>query len=195
MRSGRQAAILEIIGANEIETQEELCAELNKRGYTVTQATVSRDVKDLRLFKVAGVSKGQLSVDVIEIKRPELDATLVAQSIAEQLEGRVAFRRAMRKAVQSASKAGAKGIRIQCSGRLGGAEMGRREWYREGRVPLHTLRAKIDYGTSVAHTTMGACGVKVWIYLGEKLPGQPVPNPALEGERRPRRRNSERRGQ
>ena len=97
--------------------------------------------------------------------------------------------------LQSARKAGAKGIRIQCSGRLGGAEMGRREWYREGRVPLHTLRAKIDYGTAVASTTMGACGVKVWIYLGEKLPGQPVPNPALEGSSRPRRRNSERRGQ
>ena len=147
------------------------------------------------LEKVVGVDKGHLSVDVIEIKRPELDATLVAQSVAEQLEGRVAFRRAMRKAVQTARKSGAKGIRIQCSGRLGGAEMGRREWYREGRVPLHTLRAKIDYGTAVAHTTMGACGIKVWIYLGEKLPGQPVPNPALEGPSRPRRRNSERRGQ
>lgn len=147
------------------------------------------------LEKVAKVAKGQVSVDVIEVKRPELDASLVAQSIAEQLEGRVAFRRAMRKAVQSARKAGAKGIRIQCSGRLGGAEMSRREWYREGRVPLHTLRAKIDYGTAVAHTTMGACGVKVWIYQGEKLPGQPVPNMALEGTSRPRRRNNERRGQ
>ncbi|MDM8301001.1 30S ribosomal protein S3 [Collinsella tanakaei] len=155
------------------------------------------EIDNLRhdLEKVVGVDRGHLSVDVIEIKRPELDATLVAQSIAEQLEGRVAFRRAMRKAVQTARKSGAKGIRIQCSGRLGGAEMGRREWYREGRVPLHTLRAKIDYGTAVAHTTMGACGVKVWIYLGEKLPGQPVPNPALEGPSRPRRRNSERRGQ
>ena len=122
-------------------------------------------------------------------------APQLRRALAEQLEGRVAFRRAMRKAVQSARKAGAKGIRIQCSGRLGGAEMGRREWYREGRVPLHTLRAKIDYGTAVASTTMGACGVKVWIYLGEKLPGQPVPNPALEGSSRPRRRNSERRGQ
>ena len=147
------------------------------------------------LEKVAKVAKGQVSVDVIEVKRPELDANLVAQSIAEQLEQRVAFRRAMRKAVQSARKAGAKGIRIQCSGRLGGAEMSRREWYREGRVPLHTLRAKIDYGTAVAHTTMGACGVKVWIYQGEKLPGQPVPNMALEGTSRPRRRNNERRGQ
>ena len=139
------------------------------------------------LEKVAGVSKGQLSVDVIEIKRPELDAVLVAQSIAEQLEGRVAFRRAMRKAVQSARKAGAKGIRIQCSGRLGGAEMGRREWYREGRVPLHTLRAKIDYGFATAATTMGSIGVQVWVYHGEVLPGQKAPQPALEGSSRPNR--------
>ena len=142
------------------------------------------------LEKVAKVAKGQVSVDVIEVKRPELDANLVAQSIAEQLEQRVAFRRAMRKAVQS----GAKGIRIQCSGRLNGAEMGRREWYREGRVPLHTLRAVIDYGTATARTTMGACGIKTWIYLGEKLPGQPTPRPALEGSSRPRRGRNERRG-
>ena len=153
------------------------------------------DIDALRsdLEKVAKVSKGQVNVDVIEVKRPELDANLVAQSIAEQLEQRVAFRRAMRKAVQSARKAGAKGIRIQCSGRLNGAEMGRREWYREGRVPLHTLRAAIDYGTSTARTTMGACGIKVWIYLGEKLPGQPTPRPALEGSSRPRRGRNERR--
>ena len=146
------------------------------------------------LEKIAKVSKGQVNVDVIEVKRPELDANLVAQSIAEQLEQRVAFRRAMRKAVQSARKAGAKGIRIQCSGRLNGAEMGRREWYREGRVPLHTLRAVIDYGTATARTTMGACGIKTWIYLGEKLPGQPTPRPALEGSSRPRRGRNERRG-
>ena len=154
------------------------------------------EIDNLRadLEKIAKVGKGQVNVDVIEIKRPELDARLVAQSIGEQLEGRIAFRRAMRKAVQSARKAGALGIRIQCSGRLNGAEMGRREWYREGRVPLHTLRAKIDFGESTARTTMGACGVKVWIYLGEKLPGQPAPNPALEGTSRPRRRNNERRG-
>ena len=139
------------------------------------------------LEKVAGVEKGQLSVDVIEVKRPELDANLVAQSIAEQLEGRVAFRRAMRKAVQSARKSGALGIRIQCSGRLGGAEMSRREWYREGRVPLHTLRAKIDYGFCTAATTMGSIGVKVWIYHGEKLPGGKTPQPALEGNSRPSR--------
>ena len=153
------------------------------------------DIDALRseLEKVAKVAKGQVNVDVIEVKRPELDANLVAQSIAEQLEQRVAFRRAMRKAVQSARKAGAKGIRIQCSGRLNGAEMGRREWYREGRVPLHTLRAVIDYGTATARTTMGACGIKTWIYLGEKLPGQPTPRPALEGSSRPRRGRNERR--
>ncbi|MBS3955957.1 MAG: 30S ribosomal protein S3 [Clostridiales bacterium] len=128
--------------------------------------------KDLE--KLAGST---VSVNIVEIKRPELDAVLVAQSVAEQLEGRVAFRRAMRKAVTSAMKSGALGIRIQCSGRLGGAEMGRREWYREGRVPLHTLRAKIDYGTADARTTMGAIGVKVWIYRGEVLPGQELPSP------------------
>ncbi|MCL2883055.1 MAG: 30S ribosomal protein S3 [Coriobacteriia bacterium] len=133
------------------------------------------------------IANGHVSVEVIEIKRPELDAVLVAQSVAEQLEGRVAFRRAMRKAVQSARKSGVQGIRIQCSGRLGGAEMSRREWYREGRVPLHTLRAKIDYGFATAATTMGSIGVKVWMYHGEKQPGQPAPNPALEGSSRPQR--------
>jgi small subunit ribosomal protein S3 len=115
-----------------------------------------------------------VSVNIIEIKRPEVNAALVAQSVAEQLEGRVAFRRAMRKAVASAMKSGALGIRIQCSGRLGGSEMGRREWYREGRVPLHTLRAVIDYGTAEARTTMGAIGVKVWVYKGERRPGQEI---------------------
>ena len=114
-------------------------------------------------------------------------SALIAQSVAEQLEGRVAFRRAMRKAVQSARKSGAKGIRIQCSGRLGGAEMSRREWYREGRVPLHTLRAKIDYGFATAATTMGSIGVQVWVYHGEVLPGQKAPQPALEGSSRPSR--------
>jgi small subunit ribosomal protein S3 len=142
------------------------------------------DLLRKELEKIAG---GKVSVEVIEIKRPELDAVLVAKSIAEQLEGRVAFRRAMRKALQSARKSGALGVRIQCSGRLGGAEIARREWYREGRVPLHTLRAKIDYGAATAHTTMGACGVKVWIYQGEKLPGRPAPAPQLEGTARPSR--------
>src|SRR5213596_3264795 len=101
--------------------------------------------------------------------RPETDSTLLAQGVSEQLVGRVSFRRAMRRAVQTAMKAGALGVRVQCGGRLGGAEMSRREWYREGRVPLHTLRAKIDYGTAVAKTTMGTIGVKVWVYHGDEL--------------------------
>ena len=137
--------------------------------------------------KLEKIANGPVNIEVVEVKRPELDANLVAQSIAEQLEGRVAFRRAMRKAVQSARKSGAKGIRIQCSGRLGGAEMSRREWYREGRVPLHTLRAKIDYGFCTANTTMGAIGIQVWVYHGEVLPGQKAPQPALEGTSRPSR--------
>ena len=156
-------------------------------GVVIGKKGAEIDTLRTELEKVAGVSKGQLSVDVVEIKRPELDANLVAQSIAEQLEGRVAFRRAMRKAVQSARKSGAKGIRVQCSGRLGGAEMSRREWYREGRVPLHTLRAKIDYGFATAATTMGSIGVQVWVYHGEVLPGQKAPQPALEGSSRPSR--------
>ena len=137
--------------------------------------------------KLEKVANGPVSIEVIEVKRPELDAELIAQSVAEQLVGRVAFRRAMRKAVQSARKSGAKGIRIQCSGRLGGAEMSRREWYREGRVPLHTLRAKIDYGFATAATTMGSIGVQVWVYHGEVMPGQKAPQPALEGSSRPSR--------
>ena len=137
--------------------------------------------------KLEKIANGPVNIEVVEVKRPELDANLIAQSVAEQLEGRVAFRRAMRKAVQSARKSGAKGIRIQCSGRLGGAEMSRREWYREGRVPLHTLRAKIDYGFCTANTTMGAIGIQVWVYHGEVLPGQKAPQPALEGSSRPSR--------
>ncbi|GMA32289.1 30S ribosomal protein S3 [Litorihabitans aurantiacus] len=109
----------------------------------------------------------QVTLNIHEVKNPELDAQLVAQGIAEQLASRVAFRRAMRKGMQSAQRAGAKGIRVQCSGRLGGAEMSRKEFYREGRVPLHTLRANIDYGFFEARTTFGRIGVKVWIYKGD----------------------------
>ena len=151
------------------------------------------EVDNLRK-ELEAIAGGRVSVEVIEVKRPELDARLIAQSIAEQLEGRVAFRRAMRKAVQSARKSGAKGIRIQCSGRLGGAEMSRREWYREGRVPLHTLRAMIDYGFATAHTTMGSCGIKVWVYYGEVLPGQKANNPSLEGGSNQRRGRGRREG-
>jgi small subunit ribosomal protein S3 len=112
----------------------------------------------------------EFTIDTREVRRPELDATLVAENIALQLLRRVAFRRAMKRAVTAALKAGAKGIKVASSGRLGGAEMARYEWYREGRVPLHTLRADIDYGTAVAKTTYGIIGIKVWIFKGEVLP-------------------------
>src|SRR4051794_3553002 len=120
------------------------------------------------LAKITNNNKVQLNIQ--EIKQAELDAALIAQGVADQLAGRVAFRRAMKRAVQNAQKAGAQGIRVQCSGRLGGAEMSRTEWYREGRVPLHTLRADIDYGFREARTTAGRIGVKVWIYKGDILP-------------------------
>jgi small subunit ribosomal protein S3 len=120
------------------------------------------------LTKITGNAKVQLNIQ--EIKQPELDAALIAQGVADQLAGRVAFRRAMKRAVQNAQKAGVQGIRVQCSGRLGGSEMARTEWYREGRVPLHTLRADVDYGFREAKTTYGRIGVKVWIYKGDILP-------------------------
>ena len=120
------------------------------------------------LLKFTGNPK--IHFNIPAIKPPALDATLIAQGVADQLAGRVSFRRAMKRAVQTATKAGAQGIRVQCGGRLGGAEMSRKEWYREGRVPLHTLRADIDYGQAEARTTFGRIGVKVWIYKGEILP-------------------------
>lgn len=180
----RRAAVSRI----EIERKgDKIIVELwtARPGIVIGKKGAEVDVLRKELEKIAG---GHVSINIVEIKRPEIDATLVAQSVAEQLEGRVAFRRAMRKAVASSMKSGALGIRIQCSGRLGGAEMGRREWYREGRVPLHTLRAKIDYGTASARTTMGAIGVKVWIYRGEVLPGQQAPaSPADDRPSRGRR--------
>ena len=124
------------------------------------------------LTQITGNPKVQLNI--VEIKSPELDAALIAQGVADQLVNRIAFRRAMKRAVQNAQKAGALGIRVQCSGRLGGAEMSRTEWYREGRVPLHTLRADIDYGFREAKTTSGRVGVKVWLYKGDILPYKPV---------------------
>ncbi len=118
---------------------------------------------------ISKTASGNVSINIVEIKKPELDSQLVADNIAQQLERRVAFRRAMKRAVQSAMRLGALGIRVNCSGRLGGAEIARTEWYKEGRVPLHTLRADIDYGVARANTTYGICGVKVWIFKGEKF--------------------------
>lgn len=118
------------------------------------------------------ITKTEVFLNIIEVRKVELDAKLVAENIAAQLEKRVSFRRAMKKAVQGTMRAGAQGVKIMCAGRLGGADMGRREWYREGRVPLHTLRADIDYGYAVSQTTYGVIGVKVWIFKGEILPGE-----------------------
>jgi small subunit ribosomal protein S3 len=122
--------------------------------------------------ELAKLTDKEIFLNIQEVRKPELDAQLVAENVALQLERRIAFRRAMKKSVTSALKFGAKGIRITCSGRLGGAEMSRTEWYREGRVPLHTLRADIDYGVAEAKTTYGIIGVKVLIFKGEILPGQ-----------------------
>lgn len=121
-----------------------------------------------------------IKLNIVEIKQPELDASLIAQGVADQLVGRMAFRRAMKRALQNAMKAGAEGIRVQSSGRLGGAEMSRTEWYREGRVPLHTLRADVDYGFREAHTTYGRIGVKVWLYKGDILPYKPAVEEPVE---------------
>ena len=131
------------------------------------------DIEVLRkdLGKMTGA---EVHLNIVEIRKPELDAQLVAESIAQQLERRVSFRRAMKRAVQSAMRLGAQGIRINCSGRLGGAEIARMEWYREGRVPLHTLRADIDYGVATGKTTYGTCGVKVWVFKGEILAHDPM---------------------
>ncbi len=133
---------------------------IGKRG-----AEIDKIKKDLQKF-----TDNEVFLNVVEVRKAEVDAQLVAENIAQQLERRIAFRRAMKKSMQTAMKFGAKGIRVACSGRLGGAEMARYEWYREGRVPLHTLRADIDYGLATAYTTYGTIGVKCWIFRGEVLP-------------------------
>lgn len=122
--------------------------------------------------KLVKLTSADIAINIKEVRKPEANATLIAENIATQLERRVSFRRAMKKSVFTAMKLGVDGIRISCAGRLGGAEMARREWYREGRVPLHTLRADIDYGTATAKTTYGIIGIKVWVFKGEVLPGE-----------------------
>ena len=136
---------------------------------------------------VSKMTDAEVVINIVEIRKPETDATLVAESIAQQLERRVAFRRAMKRAVQSAMRLGAEGIRINCSGRLGGAEIARLEWYREGRVPLHTLRADVDYGVATAFTTYGTCGVKVWIFKGEIMAHDPMAQDRRAQEQAPQR--------
>jgi small subunit ribosomal protein S3 len=126
-------------------------------------------------------------LNIVEIRKPEIDAQLVAENIAQQMERRVSIRRAMKRSVQSALRLGAEGIRINCAGRLGGAEIARTQWYREGRVPLHTLRANIDFGQATAKTAYGTCGVKVWIYKGEILAHDPMAVDKQAIEQQPQR--------
>ena len=162
---------MERAGVSRIEierTRDRVRIDLHtaRPGIVIGRRGTEADRLRLDLEKLTGK---QVQLNILEVKNPEIDAQLVAQGVAEQLAARVSFRRAMRKAMQTAFKAGAKGVRIQCGGRLGGAEMSRSEFYREGRVPLHTLRANIDYGFYEAHTTFGRLGVKVWIYKGEVI--------------------------
>jgi small subunit ribosomal protein S3 len=131
------------------------------------------DIDKLR-NDVSKMTDSEVHLNIVEIRKPEIEAKLVAENISQQLVRRVAFRRAMKRAVQSAMRLGAEGIRINCGGRLGGAEIARTEWYREGRVPLHTLRADVDYGCASAQTAYGICGVKVWIFKGEILAHDPM---------------------
>jgi small subunit ribosomal protein S3 len=152
------------------------------------------DIDKLRK-DLSAMTEGEVFLNIVEVRKPETDAQLIAESITQQLERRIAFRRAMKRAIQSAMRLGAKGIRINVSGRLGGAEIARMEWYREGRVPLHTLRADIDYGFAEAKTTYGIIGVKTWVFKGEVLEHDPMAQdkrwateggPGGEGERRER---------
>jgi len=145
-----------------------------------------QDIEKLRA-DLSRMTDGEVHLNIVEIRKPEIEAKLVAENIAQQLERRVAFRRAMKRAVQSAMRLGAQGIRINCGGRLGGAEIARMEWYREGRVPLHTLRADIDYGVATARTTYGTCGVKVWVYKGDIMAHDPMAQDKRAAEQQPQR--------
>ena len=169
MKELKQAAISKIV----IERPHKKCrVTIHSARPGVVIGKKGADIDKIRKL-VATQTASEVVINILEVRKPEIDATLVADSIAQQLERRVAFRRAMKRAVQSAMRLGAEGIRINCSGRLGGAEIARLEWYREGRVPLHTLRADIDYGVGTAHTAYGTCGIKVWIFKGEVLEHDP----------------------
>ena len=170
MKQLRQAAVSKVV----IERPHKKCrVTIHSARPGVVIGKKGADIDKLRK-QVAKMTDSEVIINIVEIRKPELDSHLVAESIGQQLERRVAFRRAMKRAVQSAMRLGAGGIRINCSGRLGGNEIARMEWYREGRVPLHTLRADVDYGTATAFTTYGTCGVKVWIFKGEILEHDPM---------------------
>jgi small subunit ribosomal protein S3 len=170
MKDLKQAAVSRVI----IERPHKKCrVTIHTARPGIVIGKKGADIEKLRR-KVASMTDSEVHLNIVEVRKPEVDANLVAQSIAQQLERRVAFRRAMKRAVQSSMRLGAGGIRINCGGRLGGAEIARAEWYREGRVPLHTLRADIDYGTATAHTAYGTIGIKVWIFKGEILEHDPM---------------------
>ena len=183
MKMLKQAAISRII----IERPHKKCrVTIHSARPGVVIGKKGADIDKIRKA-VAKLTDSEVVINIVEVRKPEIDATLVADSIAQQLERRVAFRRAMKRAVQSAMRLGAQGIRINCSGRLGGAEIARMEWYREGRVPLHTLRADIDYGTATAFTTFGTCGVKVWVFKGEIMAHDPMAQDKRAAEQAPQR--------
>jgi len=161
------AAGISTIGIDRAANRLRISIHTAKPGIVIGRG--GSEVEALRK-EIEAMTGRQVSINIIEIKQPELDAQLVAENIAAQLEKRVSFRRAMKQAIARAMRSGAEGIKVACSGRLGGAEMARTEWYSEGKVPLHTLRADIDYGFAEAKTTYGIIGVKVWIYKGEVLP-------------------------
>ena len=171
IRKGRsQAAISKVV----IERPHKKCrVSIHTARPGVLIGKKGADIETMRRA-VQSMTASEVHINIVEIRKPEIDAVLVAENIAQQLERRVAFRRAMKRAVQSAMRLGAEGIRINCGGRLGGAEIARTEWYREGRVPLHTLRADVDYGTATGHTAYGTCGVKVWIFRGEIMEHDPM---------------------
>jgi small subunit ribosomal protein S3 len=169
-KSRRQAGISKVI----IERPHKKCrVTLHTARPGILIGKKGADIDKLR-GELAKLTSSEVHLNILEVRKPELDAVLVAEGIAQQLERRVAFRRAMKRAVQSALRLGALGIRINCSGRLGGAEIARMEWYREGRVPLHTLRANIDYGTALGETAYGVIGVKVWIFKGDIMEHDPM---------------------
>jgi small subunit ribosomal protein S3 len=170
MKQLKQAAVSKIV----IERPHKKCrVTIHSARPGIVIGKKGADIDKLKKL-VSNLTSSEVHINIVEVRKPEVDSTLVAESIGQQLERRVAFRRAMKRAVQSAMRLGGEGIRINCSGRLGGAEIARLEWYREGRVPLHTLRADVDYGTATAFTTFGTCGIKVWIFKGEILEHDPM---------------------
>ena len=170
MKTLPQAAISKVV----IERPARLCrVSIYAARPGVIIGKKGADIEKLRK-KLGEMTASDVSLNIVEIRKPEIDSKLVAQGVADQLERRIAFRRAMKRAVQSALRLGAEGIKITCSGRLGGAEIARVEWYREGRVPLHTLRGNVDYAEAEAKTAYGICGIKVWIFKGEILAHDPM---------------------